>query len=282
MEIVPTIMPTASLQEGSASMASYPATLDSLADESQQQLFSQICKAGDCHPLHFAQQAPTFSPIRTLPKEHTRALLGAIITQHALLVGIQGRISPLHKEDILRLVASQFAYLSLEEIYKALQLERYGAYGEHTQHYQLVNATYLSQILAKYQDWIRQLRQTHRISTTPKEEVQERSSSGYLSPERFAQNIHRAYQDYCQRGELPFFSEWLYLGLCRKGIIPPFTPDEQALMRAQYAQEQRAKAPLRQRLKQTLSPEGDLSLKREIALKFFFQKCQQQGIEKIC
>jgi len=83
-------------------------------------------------------------------------------------------------------------------------------------------------------------------------------------------------------GELPFFSEWLYLGLCRKGIIPPFTPDEQALMRAQYAQEQRAKAPLRQRLKQTLSPEGDLSLKREIALKFFFQKCQQQGIEKIC
>ena len=115
-------------------------------------------------------------------KEHTRALLGAIITQHALLVGIQGRISPLQKEDILRLVASQFAHLSLEEIYKALQLERYGAYGEHTQHYQLVNATYLSQILAKYQDWIRQLRQTHRISTTPKEEVQERSSSGYLSP----------------------------------------------------------------------------------------------------
>lgn len=263
-------------------MASYPVTLDSLADESQQQLFSQICKAGDCHPLHFAQQAPTFSPIRTLPKEHTRALLGAIITQHALLVGIQGRISPLQKEDILRLAASQFAYLSLEEIYKALQLERYGAYGEHTQHYQLVNATYLSQILAKYQDWIRQLRQTHRISTMPKEEVQERSSSGYLSPERFAQNIHRAYQDYCQRGELPFFSEWLYLGLCRKGIIPPFTPDEQALMRAQYAQEQRAKAPLRQLLKQTLSPEGDLSLKREIALKFFFQKCQQQGIEKIC
>ena len=97
MEILPTIMPTASLQEGSASMASYPATLDSLADESQQQLFSQICKAGDCHPLHFAQQAPTFSPIRTLPKEHTRALLGAIITQHALLVGIQGRISPLQE-----------------------------------------------------------------------------------------------------------------------------------------------------------------------------------------
>lgn len=48
---------------------------------------------------------------------------------------------------------TKFSTLTIEEIYKAFELERFGSYETKTEHYQLFNAVYVSDILKKYCEW---------------------------------------------------------------------------------------------------------------------------------
>jgi len=48
---------------------------------------------------------------------------------------------------------TKFHTLTVEEIYKAFELERFGSYDTKTEHYQLFNAVYVSDILKKYCEW---------------------------------------------------------------------------------------------------------------------------------
>ena len=74
----------------------------------------QIAKAGELQEVAFARQVLTFSPIRELDPIEVRGGIGAIISQHAALIGFKGEIDPLNKSDISGMILSRFSSLSLE------------------------------------------------------------------------------------------------------------------------------------------------------------------------
>lgn len=234
----------------------------------------QICKAGELQGATFARQVLTFSPIRELDPIEARGGIGSIIAQHAALIGIKGEIDPINKSDISEMILSRFSSLSLEELYKAFQMERYGDFGVRTEHYQLINAPYVCEILKKYKDWLRNTRQVNNLPMslpTPNEEA--------LSEEekdaRFIANVQKYYNDFKQTGKMPLFCGWLYDGLKERGMIADFTEEEKELLTKRYKQrkaKERDNKSLISRLKQSFEGgDDDISLKKEIALEYIFE-----------
>lgn len=80
-------------------------------------------------------------------------LIGIVLIKVCALAGIKEKIDDFTKQDILKLVLTKFHTLTVEEIYKAFELERFGSYETKTEHYQLFNSVYVSDILKKYCEW---------------------------------------------------------------------------------------------------------------------------------
>ena len=243
-------------------------------DGRPQKTLEQIYQAGNVSGVAFAEQVPDFPQMRALEPQGVRTALGAIIVQHATLIGFKGLIDPIQKEDIIKLIQSRFFTLSIEEIYKALQMERYREFDTCTEHYQLINAPYICEILEKYKEWLRNTRQTHHLSNSlpsPKEE----ELSEEEKEAKFIANIQHFYNDFKQNKRMPLFCGYLYDGLKRRGMIADFTDEEKELLTKRYKQRkanERDNKSLVSRLKKSFeSVDDDISLKKEIALEYIFE-----------
>ena len=244
------------------------------SEDKQQKTLEQIYQAGNVSGVAFAEQVPDFPQMRALEPQGVRMALGAIIVQHATLIGFKGLIDPVQKEDIIKLIQSRFFTLSIEEIYKALQMERYREFDTRTEHYQLINAPYICEILEKYKEWLRNTRQTHHLSNSlpsPKEE----ELSEEEKEAKFISNIQHFYNDFKQNKRMPLFCGYLYDGLKRRGMIADFTDEEKELLIKRYKKrkiQERDNKSLVSRLKQSFDrDEDDISLKKEIALEYIFE-----------
>lgn len=71
------------------------------------------------------------------------------------------------KDDIIKMLETTFKHLSLDEIRKAFELERYGGLGEKTKHFQVFDAEYVATVLRKYQKWKAQKLKHHNITSKP-------------------------------------------------------------------------------------------------------------------
>ena len=244
------------------------------SEDKQLKTLEKIYQAGSISGVSFAEKAIEFVPIRKLEQSQVRMSIGAIIVQHAGLIGIKGQIDFAQKEDIVNLILTRFFTLSIEEIYKAFQMERYGEFDTRTEHYQLINAPYICEILEKYKEWLRNTRQTHHLSNSlpsPKEE----ELSEEEKEAKFIANIQHFYNDFKQQGRMPLFCGYLYDGLKRRGMIADFTDEEKELLTKRYKQRkanERDNKSLVSRLKQSFDrDEDDISLKKEIALEYIFE-----------
>ena len=97
------------------------------------------------------QYEPTISQLSKQPSLFT--FIGAMFIKINTLAGIKHNITEQDMADIKNLVFLYFKGLSLADIYKAFELERYGMYSEKTDHFQLFNSEYVSKVLHKYQKW---------------------------------------------------------------------------------------------------------------------------------
>lgn len=79
-------------------------------------------------------------------------------------LGIKEEINSINKMDITEMLLSKYKALSVDELYYAFKMERYGNLGEKTQHFQLFNASYVSDVLEKYREWKRNIKVEHNIS----------------------------------------------------------------------------------------------------------------------
>lgn len=233
----------------------------------------QIRKAGELQGAAFARQVLVFTPIRELDPIEVRGGIGSIIAHHVALIGFKGDIDPLNKSDISEMILSRFSSLSLEELYKAFQMERYGDFGARTEHYQLINAPYVCEILKKYEEWLRYTRKVNNLPMSlpaPKEELSEEEKEA-----RFRESVQHFYNDFKQTGHLPLFNCWIYDGLKQRGMIDDFTAAEKELLTKRYRErkiQERDNKSLVSRLKQSFEGgDDDISLKKEIALEYIFE-----------
>lgn len=115
---------------------------------------SAIQKVGQLTPNEFYNKTPEFKKIFHLDNETVSLGIAIIFTRLAVFSGLKEDIHSAIKQDIMNGIYANFNNLSLEEIEFAFSMDRDGAFGEPTQHYQFVNREYVGRVLRKYLKWI--------------------------------------------------------------------------------------------------------------------------------
>ncbi|WP_412464243.1 hypothetical protein [Flavobacterium mekongense] len=156
-----------------------------------------------------------------------KVMLAIALTRICALSGIKEKVSQSDSEDIVKMILYTHNDLTLEEIYKAFELERYSIYEEKTQHFQLFNAEYVSTILKKYKSWKLLTRKEHNINPE-KEEV-----STELSPEGISKIMDKAitekYLEYLNSGTISEPITHIFDELVERGTIKLATRKESKL-----------------------------------------------------
>lgn len=140
-------------------------------------------------PVVFVKKIIEFKKIRDRKTDvYIQEFLISIIIKASALSGIKNPITLFDQQDIIRMLFNSFGDLTAEEINKAFELERYGAYQKicqvtkttvrnKTEHYQLFNADYAGDILRKYREWKMIIKTQHNITITKPLELPSMSKS---------------------------------------------------------------------------------------------------------
>lgn len=193
---------------------------DKLAIIEQQQMvalekFNEIESVCQLAPTSFLKKNFELSKIRDRKNEpNFKFMLVVLWSKVTTLGGLKNEIDPFMAEDVNRMLLSLYSDLTLEEVYKAFELERHGAYEEKTEHYQLFNAEWVSSILKKYRSWKTTARIQYNISNP---QIIEETK---LSPEQEYEALQKAsirlYNEFRETNEvsIPCFHvfDFLYEG----------------------------------------------------------------------
>lgn len=79
--------------------------------------------------------------------------IAMMLTKILALSGIKGEVGEINVKDINRFILTSCNDLTLEDLYKAFELERYLVYSEKTQHYNLFDTNYFVAVIRKYKAW---------------------------------------------------------------------------------------------------------------------------------
>jgi hypothetical protein len=145
-----------------------------------------------------------------------KTIIGAMLIKIGALAGIKNEIEYLIGKDILKMLLSTYADLTLEELYMAFELERYGGLEDKTEHFQLFNADYIAKILKKYKKWKINIKTHHDLTpdTMKTAEITEGKKELIM-----INGVNRLYQEYKETKEIPDPSEYIFDFLVEKGKI---------------------------------------------------------------
>jgi len=177
--------------------------------------------------LVFVKSIPALKKIRDRKTEiDIQLTVWLMMVKISGYAGVKKEITDFDKTDILKMVFTSYSDLTLEEIWKAFELERFGEYPEKTKHFDLFNADYVSEIFKKYRVWRQQIRIANNVPLSIEE-----SSTSELSPEqkeeKAKQGVLRVFSEYKENRELPTPNFWIFDYLWEKGILNKNTPEKE-------------------------------------------------------
>lgn len=173
-------------------------------------------------PIQFVKQSYLIDPIRTDLNNHNQDLLKLVLVKSHTLAGFKGEIDNLTKQDVSNLILNRFDNLSVVEIYKAFENERFGLYESKSNGYNYFGADYVSEILQKYEAWKLELKQKHNITRESVIPVQNQlpAISESQKTDIMNQAIERLFEEYkSNQSFLPPFSH-VFQELVERGVIP--------------------------------------------------------------
>ncbi len=191
-----------------------------LIEQEQQQALQKIEEVeAKCNmaPVAFLKSNFSNVKIRDRKTEPNIGVLFAVAWAKICgLSGIKSEIDDFVIEDITKMIFYAYSDLTVEEIYKAFELERYGVYENKTDHYQLFNAEYISTVLKKYKTWKHNIKTHHNI--TPDSKTNEEMSEE--EKDKIVENgVNRFYEEYKANKTIEDPSEYIFDHLIKKGLI---------------------------------------------------------------
>lgn len=245
--------------------------------EQQQQRAAEalipIEKNSEASPVNFLRENYSNKRIRERSKDiDFKMMLSLALTKICAYAGIKDEgLSSFDAEDIIKMILSAYNSLTLEEVYKAFELERYGVYKDKTQHYQLFNAEYVSAVLKKYNSWKQITKIEHNIQ--PENKIPEMSDT--QKKEIVNNGVLRVFNEYKETGIIAEPCTHVFDELYERGHIKGGeTPALQAYYQKKYQQAQtEVEAEMKQ---ETAGSVADLRNIREE-----LEKIQQGASEKI-
>jgi len=152
-------------------------------------------------PIAFLKQHYEFTKIREAKKNvefnHVMSVCWGKICG---LAGIKTIVDSFMAEDISKMVTNVYSDLSIEEIYKAFELERHGVYEIRTDHFQLFSSEYVSTILKKYKSWKLENLKTHLISAPSR--VEEKTITLEEQNEIMTNALISRFDEFLESGEI--------------------------------------------------------------------------------
>lgn len=166
----------------------------------------------------FLQKTYEFKKLSEHKKDpHFIFLIGGWIIQTCFLMQIKNPVETYVKQDIVNMLSGFWGNLSFEEIIKAFELERHGVYKERTEHFQLFDCNYISQILKKYQNWKREGKTEHNISSS---QNQQASSISLEEQKKIMDSaIMRMYNEFLESGEVSIPCSYIFDELYYREVL---------------------------------------------------------------
>jgi len=135
---------------------------ENLAVESYDKI---VKNAAVSNNITFLKKTYDFQTIKERKTEtNILTVLSVLWTRISILGGFKNEMAFEITQDITNLIFGVYSDLTIEEIYKAFELERFGLYEEKTKHFQLFNSEYVSEILKKYKKWKHEMKMQHNIT----------------------------------------------------------------------------------------------------------------------
>jgi hypothetical protein len=180
---------------------------------------NEIVKATEATNVTFIKACYDYKKIKDKQFEpNFNNVVGLMVTKISALAGIKDEIDMATKLDLLRFVKTRCTDISLEEIYKAFELERYNEYPIKSNHFQLFGTEYFSEVIKKYRTWKTQLKIQKNISkeddTLKLPEISESQKEAI-----FINGIIRVFNEYKQTKILPEPNAHIYDELLSRGLI---------------------------------------------------------------
>lgn len=242
--------------------------------------------------VQLAKAVPTFKKIRhydlrsPADANTVSTALSDLMVRVAVFSGLKSEISIADKKDIAEMITTVFSGLSFEELDYAFKMHRYGQLGEKVQHYELFNAEYVSEILVRYQKWLRSTRITlglpmgvqKKQEGPTEEEKQNLINNGIL----------KCYETYLISGMIESGYTWVYHHFYDLGHLPNHSKKyrDKIKRKAQKQHYKKLKSntdPLRSisgQIKQMRYGQNPIRvLCAAIILKTFFSKITAQNID---
>lgn len=166
----------------------------------------------------FLQKTYEFKKLSEHKKDpHFIFLIGGWIIQTCFLMQIKNPVETFVKQDIFNILTGYWSNLSIEELIKAFELERAGAYNERTEHFQLFDSTYISKILKKYQNWKREGKIEYNISSSQNQ--QPSSISAEEQKKIMDSAIIRMYNEFLESGEVSIPCSFIFDELYYREVL---------------------------------------------------------------
>ena len=224
-----------------------------------------------------------FKKIRDrLAEPNFKLAIALAFAEISAFAGIKGEIAEPIKRDIHKMILMVYSGLSLEEIYKAFELERYGVYEKKTDHFQQFNAEYVSTILQKYKNWKLDTLKAHYINPPEKPKV-ESQLSDQEKREIMDKALIRSFDEYLANSEISIPCGHIFDELYERKMFQP-TPDYQkkySIAKFQLEKELKSeKSPVRQernKIKEAIESLGQdnnekvLARAKQLVLKDYFE-----------
>ena len=190
-------------------------------------------------PLQFIKDNSANKKLRErLTEVDIKMLLGAVLVKASALAGVKTEIDRFTADDITRFYTTYHADLTVEEVAKMYELERYLEYPEKTEHYNLFDVNYASAITKKYKEWKRTMKMQHNI-ISKSDEAAEIGEAEQLSIVN--SGILKKLEHFKATGEIESPHSHIFDALYERNIIKkPDTPElvSYYAKRTQMAQEQ--------------------------------------------
>jgi len=180
---------------------------------------NDIVKATESTNVAFVKECYEFKKIRDRQHEpNFNNVVGLMVTKISALAGVNNEIDMATKSDLLRFIKTRCTDITLEEIYKAFELERYNEYPEKSKHFQLFGTEYFSEVIKKYRVWKTQLKIQKNITREDKTPLLP-SISDSQKEAIFINGIIRVFKEYKQTKILPEPNAHIFDELLTKGLI---------------------------------------------------------------
>ena len=193
-------------------------------------------------------------------------------------------INPALITDINEMILMRFKELSLDEVYYAFKLYRYGVIGEDLQSYGQFNSMFVQKLLTAYKNYKVQEIRKNNI----KNEKEEQTLSEEEKELRVLLGLKRAYDEYC-KGEDFGVGYYLYDYLNKKGFVNISNEDKykaldlarlKLVSRTNAKRERGLKFDLKKELQRINSKLDDdvIQVAKTESLKLIFEQWKSKGL----